>query len=113
MDVRRLNRKVLIRKMGSTQDEAGQPVVAWTNLITSGDGKVWANIKHLSGVETIKADAPTSAVKASIRIRYRTDVTAAMQVVHGSTTYEIKAVMPDVAGRQHTDLACEVVTGSV
>jgi SPP1 family predicted phage head-tail adaptor len=112
MDSRRLNRKVLIQKLVSGQDEAGQPVTNWENLITTGDGKVFANIKHLSGVETIKADAPTSAVKVSIRIRYRTDVTAAMRVVHGATTYEIKAVLPDEAGRQHVDLACEVITAS-
>jgi SPP1 family predicted phage head-tail adaptor len=112
MDSRRLNRKVLLQQLVGTQDEAGQPVTTWENLIATGDGKVWANIKHLSGVETIKSEAPTSVVKVSIRIRYRTDVTAAIRVVHGSTTYEIKAVMPDEAGRQHLDLACEVVTGS-
>lgn len=112
MDTRRLNRLVLIQKMGTTQDEAGQPVPGFVNLIATGDGKIRANIRHLSGVETIRAEAPTSAVKASIRIRYRTDVTAAMRVVHGSTTYEVRAVMPDAAGRQFVDLACEVVTGS-
>ena len=112
MDTRRLNRLVLIQKIGTTQDEAGQPVPGWENLIATGDGKIRANIRHLSGVETIKADAPTSAVKASIRIRYRTDVTAAKRVVHGSTTYEIKVVMPDEAGREYTDLACEIVAGS-
>lgn len=112
MDIRRLNRPVLIQQLVAGQDAAGQPVQTWTNLIATGDGKVWANIRHLSGVETIRAEAPTSAVKASIRIRYRTDVTAAMRVVHGSTTYEIRAVMPDAAGRQFVDLAAEVVTGS-
>lgn len=112
MDSRRLNRLVLIQKPGTTQDEAGQPIPGWVALIATGDGKIRANLRHLSGVETIKADAQTSAVKASIRIRYRTDVTAAMRVVHGSTTYEIKAVMPDEAGREFVDLACEVVTES-
>ena len=107
MDSRRLNRQVLIQRQSSSQDAAGQPVLTWTNLIATGDGKVWANIKMLSGVETIKAGAETSAVKASIRIRFRTDVTAAMRVTHGSTVYEIKAVMPDEAGRKFTDLACE------
>lgn len=109
MDARHLNRLVLIQQLVAGQDEAGQPVQTWANLIATGDGKIRANIRHLSGVETIKADAPTSAVKASIRIRYRTDVTAAMRVVHGGTTYEIKAVMPDAAGRQFCDLACEVI----
>lgn len=109
MDARNLNRLVLIQKLVAGQDEAGQPVQTWENLIATGDGKIRANLRHLSGVETIKADAVASAVKASIRIRYRTDVTAAMRVVHGGTTYEIKAVMPDEAGREYTDLACEVV----
>ena len=104
MDSRRLNRKATLQHLVEGQDEAGQPVTTWANLAT-----VWANIKHLSGVETIKANAETSAVKASIRIRYRTDLTAAMRVVHGATTYEIKAVMPDEAGREFADLVCEVV----
>ena len=104
MDSRRLNRKVTLRHLIDGQDEAGQPVQTWATLAT-----VWANIKHLSGVETIKANAETSAVKASIRIRYRSDLTAAMRVVHESTTYEIKAVMPDEAGRKFTDLVCEVL----
>jgi SPP1 family predicted phage head-tail adaptor len=52
-------------------------------------------------VEAIKAGAEASVVQASIRIRYRTDVTSAMRVVHGSTTYEIKAVLPD-EGRDRT-----------
>lgn len=111
MQVGKFNRKVLIQKPGTAQDAAGQPVPGFVPLIATGDGKVWANIKMLSGLETIKADAPTSAVKASIRIRFRTDVTPAMRVTHGSTVYEIKAVMPDEAGRKFTDLACEIVAG--
>ncbi|GAB3763483.1 hypothetical protein GCM10028796_17050 [Ramlibacter monticola] len=100
-----LNRQVTIQQPGATQDELGQPIPGdWTTLAT-----VWANIRHLNGLETVKAGAETATVRASIRIRYRTDVTAAMRVVHGATTYQIKAVLPDEAGRQHVDLACEVV----
>jgi SPP1 family predicted phage head-tail adaptor len=99
-----LNRKVTIQEPAAVQDAAGQPIPTWTTLAT-----VWANIRSLNGLETIKGGAESSVAKASIRIRYRTDVTAAMRVVHGSTTYEIKAVLPDVAGKQHLDLACEVI----
>lgn len=105
MDSRRLNRKVVLQSATTVQDETGHPVPTWATL-----APVWANIRHLSGVETIRAGAQTSAVKVSIRIRYRDDVTASMRVVLGSTTYEIKAVMPDEAGRQFTDLACEVLS---
>lgn len=107
MKAGKLNVLVTIRQKTSTQDEAGQPVLTYSNLAT-----VWANIRHLSGVETIKSEAPTSVVKASIRIRRRTDVTAAMEVVHGATIYEIKAVLPDEESRERLDLACEVVTES-
>lgn len=109
MDSRRLNRKVLIQHLVDGQDDIGQPAQTWTNLITAGDGKVWADIKHLSGIEAIKAGAEAAVRKASIRIRYRTDVTEAMRVVHGSTVYQIKAVLPDEGARDRMDLQCEVI----
>jgi SPP1 family predicted phage head-tail adaptor len=104
MDVRRRNRLVTIQQQSSTQDTAGQPVQTWTDLAS-----VWANIKYLNGIESIKADAETSAAKASIRIGYRTDVTAAMRVSIGETVFQIKAVLPDEVGKQYCDLAAEVL----
>lgn len=99
-----LNRKVKIQQQTSTQDDWGQPVDTWTDIAT-----VWADIRHQSGLESIKVDAPASVVKASIRIRYRTGLNAGMRVVHGATTYNILAIMPDEAKKQYLDLACEVV----
>jgi SPP1 family predicted phage head-tail adaptor len=104
MNIGSLNRQVIIKQPAAVQDAAGQPIPTWTTLAT-----VWADIRSLNGLETIKGGAETAIGKASIRIRYRTDVTAAMRVVHGSTTYEIKAVLPDVAGKRHLDLACAVI----
>lgn len=104
MSISKLNCRVTIQQPAAGQDEIGQPVPGWSTL-----AEVWANVRHLNGVETIKAGAEMSAVKSSIRIRRRTDVTAAMRVVLGSTVYEVKAVLQDEVGRQWTDLACEVV----
>lgn len=105
MDIGKLNCLVAIQSPSDAQDAAGQPTDAWSTLAS-----VWANIRHLSGVESIKAGADASVVKASIRIRRRTDVTAAMRVVHGSVVYQVKAVLPDEESREHVDLLCEVVT---
>jgi SPP1 family predicted phage head-tail adaptor len=102
-----LNSRVIIKYPSASQDAIGQPVLTWTNFVQSLDGEVWANIKHLNGAESIKADADTSLVKASIRIRRISGVTAAMRVHHGDVVYEIKAVLPDEVGRQHIDLSCE------
>jgi SPP1 family predicted phage head-tail adaptor len=102
-----LNSRVLIQHLIDAQDEIGQPVQTWANLIATGDGKVWAHIRYLNGIETVKSDAPVSVAKASIRIRRRTDVAAAMRVVFGSTIFDIKAVLPDEESRERLDLACE------
>lgn len=104
MDSRDLKSLVVIQSLQSGQDEIGQPVTTWATFKT-----LRANIRYLNGLESIKADAQTSVVKASIRIRRRTDITPAMRVVFGATTFEIKAVLPDEQDRERLDLSCEVV----
>lgn len=101
-----LNRKIAIQKRGGGADEWGTPLPdVWVDVC-----KPWASIRHLSGTETIKADAATSTVRASIRIRYRSGIDASMRVLHGETVYAIKAVMPEEARREYVDLVAEVVT---
>ncbi|MGQ3051101.1 MAG: phage head closure protein [Roseateles sp.] len=99
------NRRVSLQQPVSTQDALGQPVPGWTEV-----APLWASIRHLNGMESIKADANISTVRASVRLRYRTGVTAGMRIVHGSTVYLVRAVLPDEATRQWVDLACEVVS---
>lgn len=101
-----LRNRVTIQQLTEGQDEIGQPVTTWADVAS-----VYADIRHQNGLEAIKGDAPTSIVKASIRIRYRDDVTAGMRVLHGSTAYNITAVLPDAAKKAHVDLACEVGNG--
>lgn len=100
---------VQIQKQGEGEDELGQPTLGWVNVID-----VWANILHRSGLEVIRADAPTSIVQASIRIPAPAakGVTAAMRVLCADgTAYNIKAVLRDRVKREFVDLVCE--TGAV
>lgn len=98
-----LNRRIAIECQSELYDEIGQPINAWLPILS-----VWGNIRHLSGVETIKSDADVSIVKASIRIRYRLGLTAGMRADHLGKIYNIKAVLQDSQHR-YTDLVCEVV----
>lgn len=86
---------------------------AWGQVDPSGawqlHRKAWADVRTVNGASAIKADAPVSAVKASIRLRYCTDVQAGMRVRCGAVLYEVEAVLPDTKGRQHVDLVCTVV----
>ena len=100
-----LNRKITIRRRVTGVDPIGQPIDTTETVAT-----VWANIRHTSGLEAIKGGAEASIVKSSIRIRYRAGIDASMTVLHGVTTYQIKAVLPDEAGRDYLDLVCERVS---
>lgn len=102
-----LNSRVTIETPTMTQDAAGQAIPSWSTLAT-----VWANIRHLNGAESIKADAESSLVKASIRIRKGPSVDASCRVVHhGGETYRVRAVLPDERERDKVHLVSEVVHG--
>lgn len=103
MEAGKRNTKVTILHFTQAQDDAGQPVKTWVPFKS-----VYANVRNLGGLETLKAGAETSVVNGSIRINFRRDITNAMRVQVGTVVYEIKAVLPDEAGRKHVDLVCEV-----
>lgn len=98
---------ITISQRVTGQGTIGQPVTTWVAVTAK---PVWADVRHKSGTESIKADAVTSSVQASIRIRYRTGLKAGMRIEAGGMTYEVKAVLPDVARRRFVDLVCEAVT---
>lgn len=101
-----LKDRITIQRHTQAKDEWGTPIPgpgAWTEL-----AKVWADVKHASGLGAIKADADVSIVRASIRIRRRTEVDAGMRVLFGAAVYDIEAVLPGRT-REYLDLACKKV----
>lgn len=96
-----LRHLVKLQSLSTGQDAIGQPVQTWSDVAT-----IWADIRFLNGLETVRADAPVSAARCSIRIRARA-VNAGQRIVEGSTVFDIKAVLPDPTGKEYIDLACE------
>lgn len=96
-----LNTRGQILRKVQAVDEAGAVVHEWQVLDV-----VWADVRHTSGLETMKAETLTSEVRASVRIRFRRGVHAGMRFAAGGAVYEIRAVMPDPA-RVFVDLVCE------
>lgn len=97
-----LNNRVTIRQRSGAADAAGQPSRTFVDLAT-----VWADVRHPSGLEALRGEAPVSIVRASMRVRLRADVTPAMQAVCAGTVYDIKAVLPDRQDRRFMHLVCE------
>ncbi|SIQ99942.1 phage head closure protein [Pseudacidovorax sp. RU35E] len=103
MDIGKLKCQVQLQRRVSATDEAGQPIHTWQALAT-----VWADVRFPGGLEAIRADAQLTVTRASVRIRYRTDVDAAScRLLFKGAVYDIQAVLPDEAHRQYLDLVCE------
>lgn len=96
------NFRVVLQQRPSGKDAFGQEVVGeWTEV-----ARVWADVRHASGVEAVKSGADLSTVRASVRIRYRAGVDAGMRLLIDGRPYDIRAVMP-TSDRAFLDLACE------
>lgn len=99
MDIGPNNRRITLQRRQAGQKPSGQPVDVWVDV-----AKPWARILGKNGMSTIAADKEVSTVQFSMRIRYRTDVTAQWRVLYRGAVYDITAVLPDEEGREHVDL---------
>ncbi|MGF6976359.1 SPP1 family predicted phage head-tail adaptor [Paraburkholderia sp. JPY465] len=101
MRIGKLNRRVSLQQPTEVRDELGQPMPGWSEL-----ARPWAYVRYLNGKEYATSGTEVSGATASVRIRYRQDVTASMRIVHGSTILNVLAVLPDEGDREYIDLAC-------
>jgi SPP1 family predicted phage head-tail adaptor len=100
----RLNHRVTVYRKVAGEDAAGQPLAKWAEA-----EKRWANVRVLSGIETIRAGADTSIVRASIQMHFNTDIDATVRLWHDGIMYDVKARLPHRSvGR--VDFTCESVT---
>ena len=67
----------------------------------------WGDVRHLGGLETLRAGAQVSVLRASIRTWYRADVNETMRVGHNGRIYDIKSPPLRNADRRFMDLVCE------
>lgn len=104
MDIGRLNRRVTFQRKTATTDALNQPLEQWTDFATA-----WADVRFKTGLQSIVgelASAEQDGVECSVRIRYRSDITAAMRIVDGSAIYDIKQVLPNIGAKDYVDLVC-------
>lgn len=106
MHIGDFNRRCVLQAPGGRDEYGQESATEWVDVATSLPCNVLANTGHAQ----IVASADVSLVKASIRLRWRTDVVPGMRVVQAGTIFMIKAVLPDFMGRRYVDLACEVAT---
>lgn len=106
MNARMLRHRVTLQTQVDTVDGLGQPSTSWLTTAT-----LWADIRYLSGLSTIKSGADVSIVKVSIRIRQRS-INPGQRFAYGNEVFDIEAVLPD-GTRQWIDLVCTVKNADV
>ena len=100
-----LRHLVTIQKPGGGVNDWGEPIPGdWQDV-----AQLWGDLRHLSGMASIKADADTSIVRASLRLRWRDDLDAGMRVLYDGNAYDIEAVLPGPTS-EHVDLTLKLVT---
>lgn len=90
MLAQRLRYLVALQSQATSLDAYGGNVGTWSTY-----AQVWAAIEPISGTETLKAGQNVAQQMTRIVIRYRADVTAQHQIVHGSKIYRIVAPPTD------------------
>lgn len=100
-----LNSQVVVQSKLVAVDASGTPVDQWEDVCT-----LWADVRHPSGLEQVRGDALISRVRASIRVRQRSGITAGMRALCAGSVYDVRAVLPDLQDRAYMDLVCELVS---
>ena len=82
--------RVTIQTPTATQDEAGQPIVAWSTFYASEP----AEFTPTGGIESMRGKQLEAGTKGIFRVNYRAGYTTQMRVVHNGTNYGITHVNP-------------------
>lgn len=92
-----LRHRVTLQEKSPTRSAYHDELPGWTDL--AANAEVWAAKEPLQGREFFDARRAGAEQPVWFRIRYRSDVTPAMRLVHGSELYDIVSVV-EVEGRQ-------------
>jgi len=103
MPAGKLKHRIQLLARVDGQDALGQPVEVWQTVATT-----WADVRFVSGIETIKAGRETSTSKCSAKMRMNKLITRDMRIGIGEVTYKIVDIIPDMKTRAYMTLICEV-----
>jgi SPP1 family predicted phage head-tail adaptor len=96
-----LNRRLLLQAPVDTPDGAGGVIRSYATVTA-----LWAQVVPLAARATIAADRLGAALRTTIVIRARGDITTRHQLIDGTHVYRVIAVRPD-ADRRFLEIEAE------
>lgn len=106
-----LRTRITFQQPTLTKDAGGAQVQAWANISTVPE--VWARWVNAHGEAALNASADTSAQRAAVIIRYRTDVIPAWRIVKDSEAWQIISVDMVQDRNRWIEMIVERVKGTV
>lgn len=83
----RLRHRVTVQTVGSTYDDYGDLSDSWATLAS-----VWASVSPVSGTEIEIAKELSGVVTHSVKIRYRSGITAKNRILFDSRVLQIEGI---------------------
>lgn len=106
-----LRTRITFQQPTVAMDAGGAQVPSWANI--SSVPTVWARWINAHGEEAVMSEALQSSQRATVTIRYRSDLLTTWRVVKGSEYWQIISI-DQVQGRNRwTELVVERVKGTV
>lgn len=94
-----------------TKDDGGAQVAGFTNISTN--PTVWARWINAHGDEAVTSDALKSVQRATVTIRYRSDVLSTWQIVRDGAAWQIVSIDEVQDRNRYVEMVVERAKGSV
>jgi len=98
----KLRERLTIQAPSLTDDGVGGKNRQWRTI-----GKVWANLREVSGQETEFAQGQQAIRKMRVTIRWRGDMNSHMRFVYGTRLLYIVAMLDERGTRRFLTCLCE------
>lgn len=105
MNPGKLRHRITLQEYREILDQYGTPIdQGWQDVAT-----VWASVEPIQGREYIQLQNTQSELTTRIRIRYRSGVKPAMQVLYGTRVFDIQSVIDPEERHIELQLLCKEV----
>ena len=101
MEAGKLRNRITLQQRTLATDSYGQPIESWADLVT-----VWAEVRSLSGRESMIASAMQGVTNYEINIRYRTGITQDMRIRYKTKYLDIQSIVTDFDLKKKITLFC-------
>lgn len=106
-----LRTRITFQSPTISKDAGGAQSQSYTNIGTH--PTVWAQWINDHGQESVASDAVTSAQRATVRVRQRTDILETWRVVKDGENWQILSIDPVQDKNRWVELRVERVKGTV